>query len=116
MIAPDEEDPLFTRCAVHDPAHRSPGIGEPVLSIRAIVPVAEVPSFTRDALREVRLYVEDLDGRVEGPPFSIHHAESATHVDLEVGWPTRLPSAGRIHAGTLPSCLVRHDGGHHAVA
>ena len=29
---------------------------------------------------------------------------------------TRLPSAGRIHAGTLPSCLVRHDGGHHAVA
>ena len=96
---------------------RRRGSPQPVLSIRARVPAAEAAAFTRVALGEVRRYIEDHHGEIEGPPFAIQHAESTTHVDLEVGWPTRhLAPAGRIAAGALPVNLIRRGGDHHIAA
>jgi hypothetical protein len=118
VMHPDEDDDLaLVHIPVHDLDHPSPDAGRPVLSIRSRVPVAEISSFTRDALRDVRRHIEDHHGRVEGPPFSILHHASPTHVDLEVGWPVRhVPSAGRIATGTVPPCLIRRSTEHHAVA
>jgi hypothetical protein len=81
---------------------------QPVLTIRARVPTDEVPAFTRDALQEIRAYIERHHLRAEGPPFSIRHHASSGLVDVETGWPTRgAPGSGRIHSGALPASRLR---------
>jgi hypothetical protein len=75
----------------------------PVLTIRAQVHEDEVAAFTRDALQELRSYIEQHHVEVSGPPFSICRRVSGDRVDVEAGWPTGgAPGSGRIHGGMLP--------------
>ncbi len=84
------------------------GAFQPVLTIRARVPKDEVPAFTREALQEIRSYIDQHHLQVEGPPFSVHHDATAERVDVEAGWPARgAPGAGRIHSGALPVSRLR---------
>ncbi len=81
---------------------------QPVLSICARVDGPNVPSFIRDALREIRTYIEQHHVDVQGPPFSICRSATARGIDVEVGWPVRRASgAGRIASRELPSGFVR---------
>ena len=79
-----------------------------MLSIRARVEEPDVPSFIRDALREIRSYIDEHHVEVEGPPFSIRDPAPLHGIDIEVGWPVRrAPGAGRIACRTLPTSLAR---------
>lgn len=85
-----------------------------VLSIRARVDRAEVPSFIRDALREIRACIEEHHVDIEGPPFSISHPAPGNRLDVEVGWPVGLVDgcSGRIACRELPAGLVRRGWDH----
>lgn len=81
---------------------------QPVLTIRRCVEPTDVPAFVRDALHEIRAYIEDHHVEVRGEPFSICHTRSPDGVDVEVGWPvTEAAGTERISSGALPLTLVR---------
>jgi hypothetical protein len=81
---------------------------QPVLTIRGCVEAREVPTFIREALHEIRVYIEDQAIEVRGEPFSVIHSTSPAGVDVEAGWPVSESSgSGRISPGAMPLCLVR---------
>jgi hypothetical protein len=100
--------------AAGSPRHERPKTGSgaacrAVLTIRSRVREADAAAFVREALRDVRAYIEEHQLEVEGPPFSICRPTPSGDVDVEAGWPTRgAPGAGRIHSGELPTGLLRH--------
>jgi hypothetical protein len=81
---------------------------QPVLTIRGCVEAPKVPAFIREALHEIRVYIEDQRVEVRGEPFSVIHSTSAAGVDVEAGWPvSESAGTGRISPGAMPLCLVR---------
>ena len=85
---------------------------QPVLSIRESVDEPDAPSFIREALREIRAYIEEEHVEVDGPPFSIRHPAPHHRVDVEVGWPVRSAvGAGRIISHEMPPGLIRRSEG-----
>ena len=84
---------------------------QPVLSIRDRVEERQVPSFIREALREIRSYIEEQGVDVQGPPFSICHPVPNHRMDVEAGWPVRGASgAGRIACREMPPGVIRRGG------
>lgn len=82
-----------------------------VLSIRARVDREDAARFTREALREIRSYINEAHLEVEGPPFSIAHPLPDHRLDVEAGWPIgRGHGRGRIHSGALPLAQARTCG------
>lgn len=88
-------------------APERPGAFQPVLTIRASVSQEEVASFTRKALQEIRVYINEHDLAVDGPPFSICRPLPHHRVDVETGWPAVGPSSRHVHSGALPSTRLR---------
>ena len=80
---------------------------QPVLSRRGRVNVSDVPSFVRAALDELHADIERHHLVVEGPPFCIRHPLRQHEVDVEVGWPVKSESAGRVSVCGLPRGLAR---------
>jgi hypothetical protein len=111
LFLDDEQEPVAHHSHLGPPS-AADGF-QPVLSIRARVDGTDVPSFIRDALREIRTYIEEQHVEVEGPPFSICDPAPLHDIDVEVGWPVhRAPGAGRIACRELPTGLVRRGWGH----
>jgi hypothetical protein len=97
----------------YDRSPSQPDALQPVLSIRACVERAEVPSFIRDALGEIRVHIEDHHIEVQGSPFSICHPTSRHRVDVEAGWPVgQAVGTDQISAGSLPSGLASRSRDH----
>jgi len=83
---------------------------QPVLSIRDRVEERQAPSFIREALREIRGYIEEHHVEVQGPPFWHRSPVAFGRLDVEVGWPVRGASgSGRIVLREMPCGLVRND-------
>ena len=82
----------------------------PVLSIRASVREGRADGFIADALRDIRVYMQEHHVQPAGPPFSICRPRG-TEVDVEAGWPTTAPLNGtaRIHGGALPRSLLEPE-------
>ena len=80
---------------------------QPVLSIRASVRESEADRFIADALRDIRVYMQEHHVQPAGPPFSICRPRGS-EVDVEAGWPTAAPlnGTGRIHGGSVPRSLL----------
>jgi hypothetical protein len=85
---------------------------QPVLSIRATISERDAESFIIDALRDVRVYMQERDIRPVGPPFSICRPRG-NEVDIEAGWPLAAPLSGRgrIHGGAIPRSLLEPETG-----
>ena len=84
---------------------------QPVLSIRDRVEERQAPSFIREALREIRSYIEEQGIDVQGPPFSICHPVLNHRMDVEAGWPVlRASGTGRIACREMPPGLIRRGG------
>lgn len=77
---------------------------QPVLSIRGIVDVAQLPEAQGERLREVWQSVNAGEATPAGPPFVRYHTFGEAETDLEVGIPVVEPVAGREKAegGELP--------------
>ena len=77
---------------------------QPVLSIRATVPIAELAEHQGDRLAALAGYLRQRGARPAGPPFVRYHTFGENETDLEVGIPVAAPVAGegRIAAGALP--------------
>ena len=111
LLTQDERATLEHR-AHQEPTQPVDGF-QSVLSIRGRVEAPDVPSFVRDALREIRTYIEEHHVQIEGPPFSIRHPTMRHGVEVEVGWPVgRTHGSGRIACCTIPAGLV-HRGPDH---
>ena len=83
---------------------------EPVLTIRERIPRSQRSAFVHDALEEIRVHLRERGIEIDGPPFVIAHATTTRDLDLEVGWPVRLPEgSGRISAGSMSTHLARPD-------
>jgi hypothetical protein len=81
---------------------------QPVLSVRGSVPKAEAERFIADALRDIRVFMQEHDVAPAGPPFTICRPRGSC-LDVEAGWPTAvkcLAGSSRIHAGLLPRSLT----------
>jgi len=108
----DEREPLTHQA--HQESAQLAGEFQAVLSIRGCVEAPDVPSFVRDALREIRTHIEEHHIQIEGPPFSIRHLTTRHGIEVEVGWPVgRTHGSGRIACRTLPAALV-HRGPDHS--
>jgi hypothetical protein len=112
-LSTQDERELLTHQAHQESAQLADGL-QPVLSIRGRVEGPDVPAFVRDALGEIRTYIEEHHVQIEGPPFSIRHAAPRHGVEVEVGWPVgRTHGSGRIACRTLPAALI-HRGPDHS--
>jgi hypothetical protein len=80
---------------------------QPVLSVRGTTSEGEAESFIADALRDVRVYLQEHHIETVGPPFSICRPRG-DEIDVEAGWPLAapLPGTGRIHGGAIPRSLL----------
>jgi effector-binding domain-containing protein len=87
--------------------HRDP---QPVLSVRASVPVAELAPAQGEALGALWSYLHHHGVRPTGPPYVRYHTFGEAETDMEVGVP--VPAAagaggeGRVAAGQLPGGSV----------
>jgi hypothetical protein len=107
-----EERATFEHRAHQEPTQPAGGF-QSVLSIRSRVEAPDVPSFVRDALREIRTHIEEHHVQIEGPPFSIRHPTMRHGVEVEVGWPVgRSHGSGRIASCTIPIGMA-HRGPDH---
>ena len=80
---------------------------QPVLSIRAVVPVMELVGFFDEACREMYEFLEREGVRPAGPPFSLWHSDPEStpgESDIEVCVPVERPvlPSGWMNAGELP--------------
>ena len=85
--------------------HRQP---QPVLSVRATVPVAELTALQGEALRELWSSLQHQGVRPTGPPYVRYHSFGEADTDMEVGIPvvTGAVWQGRVAAGELPGGTV----------
>jgi hypothetical protein len=106
-----EEDALtglesaVVRAETEPAVRHSPGLGsgrQPILSIRATVDKADAGAFIAEALRDIRVYMQEHRVSPAGRPFSICRQRGSS-VDVEAGWPTAklLTGTTRIHCGEL---------------
>jgi effector-binding domain-containing protein len=99
--------------------HRQP---QPVLSVRATVPIAELTAAQGQALRALWDHLRQQGVRPAGPPYVRYHTFGDAETDVEVGIP--VPAAdtvgeGRVAAGELPGGTVVsawHLGAHDGLA
>jgi effector-binding domain-containing protein len=80
---------------------------QPVLSIRAVVPVMALVGFFDEACKEMYEYLEREGVRPAGPPLSLWHSDPEStpgESDIEVCVPVERPvlPSGRMKAGELP--------------
>lgn len=90
---------------------------QPVVSIRATVPIAELGQHHDDRLRALAGFLEQRGVRPAGPPFVRYHTFGDGETDLEVGIPvgTAVAGEGRIAAAELPggpAVTTWHIGAH----
>jgi effector-binding domain-containing protein len=85
--------------------HRDP---QPVLCVRASVPVAELAAAQGEALRALWSYLHHQGVRPTGPPYVCYHSFGETDTDMEVGIPVAAGAVGqgRVAAGELPGGTV----------
>lgn len=81
---------------------------QPIVSIRARVPVLSLVAFFDDACQEMYAYLERMDVRPAGPPLSLWHSapgdfpgESEIETCVPVEQP--VPSSGRMTSANLPA-------------
>ena len=81
---------------------------QPVLSIRARVPVMELVGFFDEACREMYAYLERVGARPTGPPLSLWYSDpditpGESEIETCVPIEQPVPSSGRMTAGELPA-------------
>jgi effector-binding domain-containing protein len=83
---------------------------QPVLSVRASVPVTEAATAQGEALRALWSSLQHQGVRPAGPPYVRYHSFGETGTDMEVGIPVRAAvgavGQGRVAAGELPGGTV----------
>jgi effector-binding domain-containing protein len=94
---------------------------QPVLSVRATVPVAELPAAQGEALGALWDHLQRHGGRPGGPPFVRYHSFGDVETDVEVGVPVAdgATGEGRVVAGELPGGTMAstwHLGSHDRLA
>ncbi len=77
---------------------------QPVVSIRASVPITQLGEVMDDRLRALSRYLQQRGVQPAGPPFVRYHTFGETETDLETGIPVMEPvvGEGRIMSGVLP--------------
>jgi effector-binding domain-containing protein len=90
---------------------------QPVLSVRARVPVAELAAAQGEALRTLWRSLQHHDIRLAGPPYVRYHSFGEADTDVEVGIPVAAGAVGRgrVAVGELPGGTVAstwHLGAH----
>src|SRR5919112_5602133 len=81
---------------------------QPVLSVRATVPMAELTAAQGQALRALWDQLGQQGVRPAGPPYVRYHTFGDAETDVEVGVPVADGAAGegRVAAGELPGGTV----------
>ena len=90
---------------------------QPVISIRAVIPVAQLGEVTGERLEALSSFLQQQGIQVSGPVFQRYHTFGDTETDMETGVPVVAPVAGdgQIVAGELPggpTISTVHDGPH----
>jgi effector-binding domain-containing protein len=93
---------------------------QPVVSIRATIPVAQLGEVVGERLGALGAYLQRHGLTPAGPPFVRYHTFGNTETDMEVGVPVAAPAPGdgSVHAGTLPggpAITTWHRGPHTAL-
>ncbi|OUC81616.1 GyrI-like domain-containing protein [Streptosporangium minutum] len=94
---------------------------QPVVSVRATVPVAELTGAQGESLLALWDHLRRHDVRPAGPPFVRYHTFTETETDLETGIPVADAAVGegRVAAGELPggsAAVTWHIGPHDSLA
>jgi effector-binding domain-containing protein len=81
---------------------------QPVLSVRARAPVAELAAAQGEALRALWNHLQHHCVRPTGPPYVRYHSFGEADTDMEVGIPVAAGAVGqgRVAAGELPGGTV----------
>lgn len=84
---------------------------QPLLSVRASVPVADLAAAQGEALRALWSHLQQHGGRPAGPPFVRYHTFGETETDVEVGIPVAAGAVGEGRVGPVVSAwhLGTHD-------
>jgi effector-binding domain-containing protein len=90
---------------------------QPVLSVRATVPVAELSAAQGEALRTLWIHRRHQGVQLAGPPYVRYHSFGEADTDVEVGIPVAADAVGRgrVAVGELPGGTVAstwHLGAH----
>jgi effector-binding domain-containing protein len=90
---------------------------QPVLSIRATIPVASLGPAMGNRLGALSSYLRQSGAQPAGPPYVRYHTFGEIETDMETGVPVAAPTEGegRIASGELPggpALTTWHDGPH----
>lgn len=93
---------------------------QPVLSIRAIIPIAQLGETMGERIPLLLSYLQQSGAHPAGPFFVRYHTFGDNETDMETGIPVTVPApgAGQIAGGTLPGGPVVttwHTGPHHTL-
>ncbi|HLO34899.1 MAG TPA: GyrI-like domain-containing protein [Candidatus Deferrimicrobium sp.] len=82
--------------------------GQPILSIRRLLPRTELPAFIRTSLMELAARSRLIGAAMTGPPMVLYHASGPSEVDAEVCVPVveGVAASGAISARVLPARTV----------
>src|SRR5512132_2917390 len=81
---------------------------QPVLSVRAVVPIVQLAAAQDAALKAVWAHLQQQGVQPAGPPFVRYHSFGKAESDVEVGVPVVEDTTGdgRVTAGELPGGSV----------
>ena len=90
---------------------------QPVVSIRATIPVADLGQHQGERLEALTAYLRRRGVQPSGPPFVRYHTFGEIETDVELGIPVvePVPGEGRIASGELPggpAVSTSHIGSH----
>ena len=90
---------------------------QPIVSIRATIPVAALGEHYGERMQALSDYLRRHGVQPAGPPFVRYHTFNETETDVEFGLPVGEPGPGegRIVSGALPggpALVVTHVGAH----
>lgn len=90
---------------------------QPVLSIRATIPVARLGDTMGERIRVLSQFLRERGAQPAGPPFVRYHTFGETDTDMEFGVPVTEPTAGdgEVGGGELPggsAATTWHLGAH----
>ncbi|HUS14138.1 MAG TPA: GyrI-like domain-containing protein [Chloroflexia bacterium] len=93
---------------------------QPIVSIRATIPVSQIGDEMGARLALLADYLQQSGATAAGPLFVRYHSFGETETDMETGLPVATPvaGAGRVTPGTLPggpAVTTWHFGSHQSL-
>jgi effector-binding domain-containing protein len=93
---------------ISDPCKTFDQVEQPVLSVRTIIPVGEMPAVLGKAYGAIMEHMGEMGEQPAGMPFVAYYNMDMQALDIEIGFPAprALPGKGDVQPSAIPASLA----------